>query len=406
MHPDLGVGGAERLVVDAAVGLQSAGYRVSVCTSRHEAARCFSETADGTLTVRVHGDWLPRHLFGTCHLLCAWLRHLWLFLALLFCYRFDVAVVDQISLSVPLLRLLKRVPVLFYCHFPDKLLSVQRGSLAKRLYRAPLDWLEERTTAAADVIFANSDFTRRTVAAEFRSIDAARVHVLYPGVNLARYDAPVAADRVRAAVRRTVELAQRERAPLLLSINRFERKKQLGVALDALAWLAQHAPAHARARLLLCGGYDEAVAENVEHVRELEQRAAELGVAERVTFVRSFSDDERAYLLQSATLLLYTPPNEHFGIVPLEAMYSRVPVVACRSGGPTETVLDGRTGLLCDECSGAAFGAAVRELLDAGDAKRRAMGAAGRARVVDNFTLDAFTRSLVKHIEEQLQQRQ
>jgi alpha-1,3/alpha-1,6-mannosyltransferase len=38
------------------------------------------------------------------------------------------------------------VQVLFYCHYPDKLLCVRRQSLLKRLYRFPLDWLEEVTT--------------------------------------------------------------------------------------------------------------------------------------------------------------------------------------------------------------------------------------------------------------------
>jgi alpha-1,3/alpha-1,6-mannosyltransferase len=140
-------------------------------------------------------------------------------------------------------------------------------------------------------------------------------------------------------------------------------------------------------------------AENVEHFAELEQRATELGAREHVTFVRSFSDDERAFLLQSAALLLYTPPNEHFGIVPLEAMYSRVPVVACASGGPRETVLDGVTGRLCDECDGEAFGRAADDILLAGEPARRKMGDAGRARVVANFTLAAFTKSLAEQIE-------
>jgi alpha-1,3/alpha-1,6-mannosyltransferase len=40
--------------------------------------------------------------------------------------------------------------------------------------------------------------------------------------------------------------------------------------------------------------------------------------------------------------------QEHFGIVPVEAMYSGRPVVACASGGPRESVLDGETGLLCE----------------------------------------------------------
>jgi alpha-1,3/alpha-1,6-mannosyltransferase len=58
----------------------------------------------------------------------------------------DVVVVDQLSLCVPVLRLL--APVLFYCHFPDKYLSTdyKQPRLLKRIYRWPLDRLEEATT--------------------------------------------------------------------------------------------------------------------------------------------------------------------------------------------------------------------------------------------------------------------
>ena len=49
--------------------------------------------------------------------------------------------------------------------------------------------------------------------------------------------------------------------------------------------------------------------------------AKKLNVDDRVTFIKSFSDDERAYLLRHSTVLLYTPANEHFGIVPVESMF-------------------------------------------------------------------------------------
>ena len=45
-------------------------------------------------------------------------------------------------------------------------------------------------------------------------------------------------------------------------------------------------------------------------------------------------------------MLLYTPENEHFGIVPVEAMYMGCIVMACNSGGPLESVKDGETGFL------------------------------------------------------------
>lgn len=46
-HPDLGIGGAERLVVDAAVGLQRRGHRVVVFTNHCDPRHCFDECRDG-----------------------------------------------------------------------------------------------------------------------------------------------------------------------------------------------------------------------------------------------------------------------------------------------------------------------------------------------------------------------
>ena len=68
------------------------------------------------------------------------------------------------------------------------------------------------------------------------------------------------------------------------------------------------------------GGYDEQNMENKEHFLELQNLACELDIGDHLTFVRSFSDAQKILFLKSATALLYTPANEHFGIVPIEAM--------------------------------------------------------------------------------------
>ena len=67
-----------------------------------------------------------------------------------------------------------------------------------------------------------------------------------------------------------------------------------------------------------------------------------------MTFIRSFSDAEKVGLLRRALAVIYTPTNEHFGIVPVECMAAHKPVVACSSGGPMESVADGETGFLCE----------------------------------------------------------
>ena len=106
VHPDLGIGGAERLVVDAAVALRACGHGVHVYTAHHDAAHCFAETRDGTVPVTVYGDWLPRSLFGAAYALCAYLRMIYVALAVvLLAGPVDVVVCDQVSACIPVLRL-------------------------------------------------------------------------------------------------------------------------------------------------------------------------------------------------------------------------------------------------------------------------------------------------------------
>jgi len=92
-------------------------------------------------------------------LLCA----LWV---LFFGGHYDYYILDQVSLPVPLLRLRQR-NVLFYCHYPDKLLSTDRRGLLKRFYRFFLDLIEEVTTGLAKTIVVNSLFTQRVFTRSF-----------------------------------------------------------------------------------------------------------------------------------------------------------------------------------------------------------------------------------------------
>ena len=63
LHPDLGIGGAERLVVDAGLALRAKNHDVHFVTSHHDPDHCFEETRDGSLEVTSVGDWLPRYSF-------------------------------------------------------------------------------------------------------------------------------------------------------------------------------------------------------------------------------------------------------------------------------------------------------------------------------------------------------
>ena len=96
----------------------------------------------------------------------------------------------------------------------------------------------------------------------------------------------------------------------------------------------------------MAGGWDPRVVENVEHEQELRKEAKDCGIESNVAFLKSISNDARLLLLEKTEALLYTPENEHFGIVPVEAMYMKCIVLACNSGGPKESLKDGVTGFL------------------------------------------------------------
>jgi len=144
LHPDLGIGGAERLIVDIALALKSHGHDVDIYTNFHDKRRCFDETRNGELNVFVACSWFPRNVFGRFHALCAYIR--FILLAIYVVYgiskekQYDLFLCDQISACIPVLRR-SQLPVLFYCHYPDQLLT-KRESLAKKLYRWPIDAFE------------------------------------------------------------------------------------------------------------------------------------------------------------------------------------------------------------------------------------------------------------------------
>ena len=163
IHPDLGIGGAERAVIDAALALKSCSHDVEFITSHHDPEHCFRETIDGSFNVMVVGDWLPRSVLGHCYALCAYIRMIYaaIYLVVFSGKEFDLVFCDQISACIPFLRW-SRKKVIFYCHFPDMLLT-QRRSVLKKLYRLPIDWLEEKTTGQADVVLVNSAFTGKLV---------------------------------------------------------------------------------------------------------------------------------------------------------------------------------------------------------------------------------------------------
>ena len=95
----------------------------------------------------------------------------------------------------------------------------------------------------------------------------------------------------------------------------------------------------------------------------LEQKAAQLGVAERVIFTGVFPDEEKADLYNLADVYVMPSRGEGFGFVFLEALASGVPVIGSKHDGGREALLEGELGRLVDPSNPAEIEQAIRELL-------------------------------------------
>ncbi|CAG8654163.1 4722_t:CDS:10, partial [Acaulospora morrowiae] len=302
---------------------------------------------------------------------------------------YDVIFVDQLSANIPLLRL-TGAKVLFYCHFPDKLLT-QRETTLKNIYRVPIDFIEEVTTGLANCVVVNSEFTANVFCKSFTTIRNPP-QVLYPGIHLEAYDKDV--DHKDESVK-ILETSKK----VILSINRFEKKKNIVLAIRAFTWLRDDKlvdPTEFENMRLIIAVHSElnrvAMRAGLKTHTILPDSTKAPSESAQVIFVCSFNEAQRTYLLSKAFCLLYTPENEHFGITPIEAMYSKLPVIACNSGGPRETIRNGVTGILC-EPKPMAFAEAISSLVN-GHHDRYDMGENGRFHVLKTFSSDIFIDSL------------
>jgi glycosyltransferase involved in cell wall biosynthesis len=174
---------------------------------------------------------------------------------------------------------------------------------------------------------------------------------------------------------------------LLFLANDFE-SKGFRTVIKALA-----EPGLERARLRMAG------APLHEVVQEVERLAQELGVLDRVEQTGECVGAEKTRLFEWADIFAYPTENDGQPLVVIEAMAAGLPVVTSTYGGVPETV--GETGIVVPPADPAAFGAALRRLLE-DPTERVRLGDASRERYLANYTLDRFEQRALALFEELL----
>lgn len=266
-------------------------------------------------------------------------------------------------------------PALYWCHEAPRALyeaapAAPASTLAERvreLRHRPLAWalrrrllaLDRRAVRAARALAVNSRFTQERV----RAIYARDAAVNYLGVDTARF-APGG-----------------PRGAHVLSVGALAPLKGFDLVIDALALI----PAARRPPLILVADREAG-----DTRAELEARARAAGVALAIEL--RVPDARLVELYRSALATVYAPVREPFGLAPLESMACGTPVVGVREGGVLETVEPDVTGLLADRTAPAL--AAALDLLLADPARREALGARARERVMERWTWDASLSAL------------
>jgi alpha-1,3/alpha-1,6-mannosyltransferase len=208
-----------------------------------------TNNAIGTLDVRIRASYIPPSLLSRFTILLTILRQLILILTItlsreLSALNPDVFVLDQLSYCIPLLRWLWPAPrVLFYCHFPDQLLARGREKWWKRVWRIPFDWAEGWSMRGSEKVVVNSRFTGSMVRRVFGDLGVGEVGVVYPCVGT---DASNGEEKEGAG---REEMWKGKK--VILSINRFEEKKDVGLAIRAFAGLSEEM--RRGARLVIAG---------------------------------------------------------------------------------------------------------------------------------------------------------
>ena len=160
------------------------------------------------------------------------------------------------------------------------------------------------------------------------------------------------------------------------------------VALDALAIALATSP---DLRLVFHGG-DMGLEKNSAYRRALEEKASRMGIAHAVQF-HGFAKNPRSVLLGSFAALNLSR-SESFSRTVLEASAGGLPVIATRCGGPEEIVEDGRTGFLIPIDDPERCAQAMLALCRTSGLAAR-MGRAGRAHVIETFSVATFRERLM-----------
>jgi D-inositol-3-phosphate glycosyltransferase len=217
--------------------------------------------------------------------------------------------------------------------------------------------VEHGVIACADLMLASTDDERAQLAGLYAA-DESRIEVVPPGVDHIAFS-----PGDQHAARRRLGINTRR---MLLFVGRIQPLKGLDLAVRCLAALDDR-----ETTLVVVGG--PSGADGHSELNRVRSLSTELGVAERLRWVRPQPHDRLADYYRAADVCIVPSHAESFGLVALEAAACGTPVVAAAVGGLRSLVDNEETGYLVEGRNPLDFAGPVEKLL-ADDVLARDMG--------------------------------
>ena len=177
---------------------------------------------------------------------------------------------------------------------------------------------------------------------------------------------------------------------LVMYAGRFDERK--GIETLVRAFARDEVKSHQNAKLMIVGGSTPGEKDGIERNR-IGEIVEELDIADRTEFTGRVKHEDLAYYYAAADVCVVPSHYEPFGLVAIEAMASRTPVIASNVGGLKFSVADYKTGLLVPPKDEVAFAKAIDSIL-ADNEWRKELGENARKRVEAKFSWNGVAAQL------------
>ena len=256
-------------------------------------------------------------------------------------------------------------PVIWYCHSPNReAFDLYQWRMKRRsLLQKPVFWtsiqafklLESRTVPKIEHIFTNSKNSKKRISKYLQR----SAEVLYPGVDTKRFSC-------------------RDYEKFFFYPSRIAPEKDFEYAIEAFKLFS----ARFKDWKFVIAGSLSGRPEHQRYYKKLKS------MSDASIITESNVPEERLLdLYARCYAVLYTPVDEDYGLVPLEAMASSKPCIAKDEGGPRETIKEGKDGFLVPSIWKMAE---KMEWLANNQDRCEEMGKYGKRKVERDFTWEKF----------------